>query len=394
MTQHAFDELNFLKLRILKKLKINQIKNIFLINKKKKNSLKLKKYFFSKNQKFFKFLIEKNSWFSYSEFLINFVFIWDKIGGLRKISNEENLENFLKNFPIKFLKKISKLCFEIFQSKVSKDFSIERIIFFHCSFKESKGKIRKKNFLEKNNENQPFFLTITPENFQIYLEQIRINIDHKNFPTAGVIINDKIKDTFSTLSLKKSRLCFFEQIIRNLIKINFKNLQICKLYSVRFKEIEREKPKGLHSTVEFFFIFFYFLVQKNHKKDSFLFRIIFSEAIIKKIKLINQFLIILSSGQLIIWSKFKVRLIRILNKDLQISKNLVFRLLRKIRAEIILNNIKVLSSSFKTVLIINLNEILEVDLIDLQFWLQYISKYFKKNFLLDRLTGKCYFNYK
>jgi hypothetical protein len=391
MTQNSFNELNFLKNKIFLTLNLKNLKCHILNNKNKKNFSKLKFYLKNKILLFLKFFLENSYWFFLTEFITNYFF--SKQSGIKNIENysKEPVEITLKSLPLKELEKILEIIFKKAEKQVFKSMKILNFHHLKQSFFESKGNFTIPKKPQKEDENQNNFFNCFPEQFQIHIEQIRIDIDSLSIEISKIIINDIIKESFADGIFQKSKICFFESILRILIYLNRKSDSITKLYSIRYKTLVEIKNNLNYNVSEFFLIFFYFF---NENSTSF-YRIIYQILIINFFlikKFLNlQFLFEFSYFEYPNWVVLKNLIFKEIKKNIRFSKYHSLNLEKDFKGKWIEISLKTFSKLKISIALENLKNFFGIDILDIQYWIHELNQKKKLSAKIDKLTGVVHF---
>ena len=388
MSRHAFSELSVLKQKIVKKLEFKQFRHHYLLNRNKKNLLNVENYFKFKRYRFLECSIQRSMWWSIIQCTMNSMLTRQKSPDSMCIYLKENLENLLKNLPVKKIQEIIKIYCKIMSKNEIVGLFTSKFFSYNTSFHESAGDTTACSIF-KNSNTVEF-----PELFQIYLENARVKIDKKEIFSGGRIINNSIRNFFVDSDKKNCQICLFEQILRILINIDSQNKQISKLYSIKYIRLFDTNAESNVFDDNFFLTFFY-LKKVNECRYDNLFRIIFMICLIKKQDLLARMLIMFHSKQLIRWSKFKTKIItKFVNRTMILEEKTKIFLFSILRMEIILNNLSIVTETATSIPIDALKQILELDATDLICWLSFIGRNHTHTVSIDRLKGSISFTAK
>lgn len=391
MSRNAYAETSFLLNIVKGNTNIERFSQHLVLNKNKKNILKVKEYMKIKNHKFSNYFLEKSQWKSFAEVTLKNNFEYPKNLFDRISVGKEDLENFLKNFPLKIIEELVRF----FPAKGHKE-GINKMpkkkfnMFWEALF-ESKGEVYRYLYSERKNE-EPLGLFVS-ENFHLYLEQTRIYIDQKNFIGAKTVINNFIKNFFSTSTSLKFGFCLFEHIIRIFSENQFEKENFFKLYLAR--SIHFSKRQGKIEKMAFEvenFLLFIFLPKRFFPLDNFIFDIYFSSSFVKRTKVFIKILVDIKLNRFLNWSKFKSNLLDLTNKTWKLlgENNRKISLII-LRTDILSINLNILSSFFCSSSINFLEKILEMDILDLDSWFRTLVKKKLLKISIDSLGGLVFF---
>jgi hypothetical protein len=391
MSQNAFCELGILFRSIKKNLQMNNFNKHMFLNYNKKDHIKYKMYIHSKFCFFVRYFVERSNWILFLDFLFSKNKESIKVMFLSDLSEKENLEIFLKGLSVKIVENLSRLFF------VKKIYKKENKIFrqkfeiFAKSINESKGDVYLMTRYETKNQfvSNSFF----PEIFQIYLEQLRIYVDHRQKRIGKIILNNYIKNFFSDPVLHNFRFCLFEQLLRIFSEAKFEKNKFCKIYLARCFDSIKKGKKFEKNSFETEAMIVFFLIEKDFNLEfNINHKINYMVCLYEKKKVFVELLINFFTCRLIIWSFFRTKIEKELEgKEKNFFQREIILIFSFIRFEIITKNFFLFFKSFNSISSNRLCHLTELDLIDIYTWLRLLknSSFFK--IFTDSIGGNFFF---
>ena len=391
MSQNAFCEMGILLQSIKKNLQMKIVNRHIFLNFNKNDHNKYKMFIHSKFCFFVRYFVEQSKW----KLFLGLQIFKNKesmeVMFLSDFSEKENLEIILKGLPVKMVENLSRLYFTKKIHKEENKIFRQKFEIFAKSINESKGDV----YLMTRYETKNLFVSNSffSEIFQIYLEQLRIYIDHQQKRIGKIILNNYIKNFFSDPVLYNYRFCIFEQLLRIFSEVKFEKNKFCKIYLARCFDLIKKTKKIEKNSYETEAMVVFFLIEKDLNLGIHINgKINYMMCLLKKKKVFVELLINFFTCRLIIWSFFKTKI----EKELECKRNNFFQketilLFSFIRFEIIEKNFSFFFKSFNSISSNRLSHLIELDLIDIYTWLRYLknSSFFK--IFTDSIGGNFFF---
>ena len=388
MTKNSFSEITNLKCKIFKKIRMDFTwKKINMVSKKKKDMIFEK--FFQKNiYKFFENYMEDFSFILFFQMIIHFVF-FPKIN-IQSVNLilKQIIELNIKNIFFIYLENNLKILLKITKGKIAnRKFSI-KINSFLDLIEDSKGKLNKTNN-ETNSKKNSYSEIILYEDFQEYLETLRIKIDRKKIETSEIIMNQFLSKNCMESNYSNIRICLYQQLIRLFhFSQNFNVIII--LYFSKLVTFFKNNKKKKEFTQEFFVITIYLtLIEKSEKNFKLYYCLLFKLAkkYYNSINWILKNLLSIESN----WFYFKTVIFSQISFLSIFLENSKFNIIKHMRANYIKNNIIRVSKYYKSLNIFCYSLKLDLDYKDTEHWLHELINSKKIKAKIDRIKGIVYF---
>ena len=392
VTKNSNSEIANIKIKINHKLNIDftlkQAKKIYI----KKNEENFQKYIQKKFYDCLEIYFENFSFIFFFKMIFHYIFFPKvHIQSINLILNQV-IEFYIKNIFIVNMEKNINILFKITEGKSDNHIISFKVISFINLLRNSKGKLNNLISKKTTKKNKLFSNNLTYEEFQEYIENIRIKLDCRKIENSFFTINQNLAKNCILSCYSTIRICFYYQIIRlfhftqnfNLIIILYFNI-VLDFFKNTIKKLEY--PQDI-----FIIVIYLTLLEKLDKNFKLYYKIIFT--IGKKCNLYSVYLLKNILNSKLNWTYFKNFIYPKICVLPIFFENSNYNILKQIKASYIKNSILLASTECNSLNIPYFSNLLEIDYKDTEHWLHELIISKKIEGKIDRNLGKVYFNVK